>query len=228
MDRRNILLIDDEPEVLGALKRICRMLDHEILTATNGREALEIITNNELMLVVSDYHMPGMNGIELLKEARKVSPRTVRMLLTGDRDRSTTIEAVNTGEIYRFASKPWHNEELLAIINQCIEKYNLEEENIRLRKQVEEMIKAETVRQMTVTLSHEINNPLTALGGFIELLIEKDKAKEDMSDLGKTLEVMREAWTKIATIMRKMQDIKEVKTVEYTEGSLMIDAKESK
>ena len=131
-----ILLIDDEQGVISALKRSLIEEDLDIYEANSGAEALEILKNTNVKLVISDERMPGMVGNEFLAHVKNLYPETVRMMLTGHASIKAAMQAVNTGEIYRFFSKPWNDIELKLAIRSALEKFDLEEENRRLLKTV--------------------------------------------------------------------------------------------
>ena len=118
-----ILLVDDEPKVLAAIKRQLRK-EFRFETALSGEEALKIIDEKgPFAVVVSDYQMPGMNGIDFLCKVKTVDPDTVRMMLTGSADMSTAIQAVNEGSIFQFHPKPCPAETLGNAIKSGIDKY---------------------------------------------------------------------------------------------------------
>ena len=127
-----ILLVDDESNVLSALKRSLfdELLD--INTASSAEEALEIMEKVHYKVVVSDERMLGMQGSEFLAQVRANHPDTVRIMLTGHATLEAAMKAVNEGEIYRFFSKPWDDQNLKFAIRSAIEKYDLEAENRRL------------------------------------------------------------------------------------------------
>ncbi|MDH3748454.1 MAG: response regulator [Gammaproteobacteria bacterium] len=101
-----ILFVDDEPNVLQSIRRSLRK-QFDLDTAEGGEEALRMLkANGTYAVIVSDMRMPGMNGVELLSQARKDSPDTVRMMLTGNADQQTAVDAVNHGDIFRFLNKP--------------------------------------------------------------------------------------------------------------------------
>ena len=109
--KHRVLFVDDEERILTALKTIFRNKYH-VLTAANGMEALDFIKRFRIPVIVSDQRMPGMLGVELLRRAREVSPDSVRILLTGYSDLASIVGSINDGEVYRFISKPWDNQEL--------------------------------------------------------------------------------------------------------------------
>jgi len=119
-----ILLVDDDPLLLAGLKRQLRRHFH-IQTATGGQEALQLVEaqNDPLMVVVSDYRMPGMNGIDLLARIKALRPDTVRMMLTGSTDLRTAIQAVNEGHIFQFHLKPCPADALARAIEEGVVHY---------------------------------------------------------------------------------------------------------
>jgi eukaryotic-like serine/threonine-protein kinase len=118
--RTRVLFVDDEERILSALKTIFRSKYH-VLTAANGKEALDFIAKFKIPLIVSDQRMPGMQGVELLRRSRELSPDSVRILLTGYSDLASIVGSINEGEVYRFISKPWDNQELQQVIAEAVE-----------------------------------------------------------------------------------------------------------
>jgi serine/threonine-protein kinase len=114
-----VLFVDDEERILTALKTIFRSKYH-VLTAANGQEALDFIKRFKIPVIVSDQRMPGMLGVELLRRAREISADSVRILLTGYSDLASIVGSINDGEVYRFISKPWDNQELQAVIAEAV------------------------------------------------------------------------------------------------------------
>jgi serine/threonine protein kinase/response regulator RpfG family c-di-GMP phosphodiesterase len=117
--RARILFVDDEERILTALRSIFRH-DYRVFTATNGREAIDFVTKFRPHVVVSDQRMPEMTGVELLRQVKIASPQTVRMLLTGYSDLAAIVGSLNDGEVYRFISKPWDNEEIQKTIAEAV------------------------------------------------------------------------------------------------------------
>lgn len=127
-----ILLVDDEANVLSALTRALIDDPYEILTASGGLQALEVMEGKTIKAIISDERMVGLQGSELLAEVKRRSPNTVRILLTGHATLDAAVRAVNEGEIYRFFTKPWDDTQIRFALMSAIEKYNLEAENRRL------------------------------------------------------------------------------------------------
>lgn len=127
-----ILLVDDEALVLMALKRSLYEEDLEIVTAASGEKALLLMKEEPFKVVISDERMPGIQGSDFLSQIRDLYPSTIRMMLTGHATLEAAMRAVNDGEIYRFFSKPWNDQDLVFAIRSAIEKFDLEAENRRL------------------------------------------------------------------------------------------------
>jgi DNA-binding NtrC family response regulator len=136
MQRSKILIVDDEENILSALKRLFRNEDYEILTAQSGEEALSTLEQQPVDLIVSDLKMPNMNGIEFLAKAKEISPGPLRIMLTGHADLKSVIEAIDRGEVYRFLLKPWNNDELKMTIRQALDFYYVQKDNQALVKTV--------------------------------------------------------------------------------------------
>lgn len=110
-----VLFIDDEPRILRAMQRLTKQ-HCTTLVADSGLEALNILSMESVDVIVCDQRMPGMTGVEVLAEARRLSPRSVRILLTGYADLEDAIGALNEGHIYRYLNKPWTNEDLIETV----------------------------------------------------------------------------------------------------------------
>ncbi len=109
--KARVLFVDDEERILNALRTLFRSQYH-VFTAENGALALEFVKRFGIHVVVSDQRMPGMTGVELLRQVKDVSPNTVRMLLTGYSDLAAIVGSINEGEVFRFVKKPWDNAEM--------------------------------------------------------------------------------------------------------------------
>ncbi len=129
---RKILVVDDEQNVINALRRSLRREGYEVFTCTDASAALELLGTISVDLVISDHLMPNMTGLEFLKRVRTRFPDSMRLMLTGHADMQTAIEAINQGEIYRFLTKPWDDNELKITLHLAFEQLDLERENRRL------------------------------------------------------------------------------------------------
>jgi response regulator RpfG family c-di-GMP phosphodiesterase len=130
--RESVLFVDDERHILSSLKRLVKPLKLECHIAESGPEALEIMAEHNIDLIVSDMRMPEMDGATFLTEAKKIQPDTARILLTGYADIESTIKALNKGEISRYISKPWDDEEFLRTISESLKLKSLEREKEEL------------------------------------------------------------------------------------------------
>ncbi len=127
-----VLFVDDEPGILSSLRRLFRPHGYTILTAGGGAEGLAVLENEPVDLVISDMRMPEMDGARFLEQVRQRWPQVVRILLTGYADVSSTIAAINRGEIYRYIAKPWDDQEIVLTVREALERKRLEIENGRL------------------------------------------------------------------------------------------------
>ena len=131
-----VLIVDDEPRVLDALEAILAA-DFRVVRAGSGEAALEILKTEDVAVIVTDYRMPGMTGVELLRRSQEQAPEAVRIILTAYTDVDSLMEAINTGRIYHFVSKPWEPNDLVVIVRRAAERYALGRENARLRDELE-------------------------------------------------------------------------------------------
>ncbi|MCF6258388.1 MAG: response regulator [Gammaproteobacteria bacterium] len=114
----NILIVDDESRIIRTLGRLMRP-HYQTFLANSGEEALDILRNNRIHVIISDQRMPEMTGVELLSKVKQLSPNTTRVLLTGYSDLSAVVNSVNEGEIFRYITKPWNNDELFKTVKQA-------------------------------------------------------------------------------------------------------------
>jgi DNA-binding NtrC family response regulator len=117
--KARVLFVDDEPRVLTTMRVLFRA-HYQVFTAEGGAQALELLKTQPIDVIVSDQRMPGMTGIELLRAARELNPNAMRILLTGYSDLSAIIGSINEGEIFRFVSKPWANDELTTTVARAV------------------------------------------------------------------------------------------------------------
>ena len=115
-ERRTVVIAEDDLEVAQVLARIVRALGHATLVAHDGAEALELLRNNKVDLLLSDVDMPRMDGVTLLAHARAEQLAPVRILLTANARLDNAIRAINTGEVHRYILKPWRHDELVSTL----------------------------------------------------------------------------------------------------------------
>lgn len=136
---RVLLLVDDEENILRSLRRTFHRAGYKILIANSGEEGLKLLEKNEVGVIVSDQRMPGMTGSEFLRRAREKFPEAIRIMLSGYTELSSVTKAINQGSIYKFLTKPWEDELLLANIKDAFEHYELRRENARLARELSDI-----------------------------------------------------------------------------------------
>jgi len=123
---KTVLFVDDERFILNAIRRLYQKRgDLRCLFASSGPEGLEILKREEVCVVVSDYLMPAMHGIEFLDRVRSIQPDTTRIMMTSHNDFSIAVDAINKSEVHRFIKKPWDNKELTDIVDEAMLNYDL-------------------------------------------------------------------------------------------------------
>jgi two-component system probable response regulator PhcQ len=115
-----LLVVDDEPEILESLRRLLRSEHYKVLTTTSAIQALQMLEQQPVDILLSDIDMPGMNGLELVARVRKTRPEVIRMLLTGDASLGSALDAINRGEVHRYLTKPWNKTALRDTIQQAL------------------------------------------------------------------------------------------------------------
>ena len=150
-----LLAVDDEPNILAALRRLFRTTGWRILTAGHADEALELLATEPVNAVLSDMRMPGMDGVQLLERVAQGWPDAARLLLTGQADLRSTIDAINRGQLHRYITKPWNDDELVLTLRQVAERQQLEAEKHALER-----------------LTQQQNDELKALNASLEARVE--------------------------------------------------------
>ncbi|HEU0187883.1 MAG TPA: EAL domain-containing protein [Gallionellaceae bacterium] len=137
MTERTLLLVDDEEEITAALSRLLRGAGYTILRAHSGKEALSLLAQHPVGVIVSDQRMPEMTGVEFLSQVKEMYPKTMRMVLSGYADLNSVTDAINRGEVYRFLNKPWDNDVLCGAIQDAFRLYELRREEERLAVEIQ-------------------------------------------------------------------------------------------
>lgn len=163
-----LLLVDDEDNILKSLRRLLRNEPYEILTANDGEQALQLLSQQRIDLVISDARMPGMDGASLLAEVQQRWPECLRILLTGHAELSTTIKAINQGQIYRYISKPWDDDELRLIIRQALAFQHSERERERLEQLTREQ--NQHLQELNATLERRVRDRTAELQQTADML----------------------------------------------------------
>ena len=133
-----VAIIDDETEILNALVRLMRRQNWITLTCADPQRAREELAHHSIDIIISDYRMPGMDGVTLLNQLKHSHPDALRIILSGQADLDGVVKAVNDSEVYRFILKPWSDDDLLVTLQNALRYKEIMEENRRL---------AETVRR---------------------------------------------------------------------------------
>lgn len=128
-----ILLVDDEENVRNALKRVLKREGYEVYSVPGGIEALSQLRKISPDVIISDFLMPEMDGIEFLQKTRELQPEAVRIILTAHADLQMALQAINEAGIYRLLTKPWDAADLKIMLNQINEYILLLKENSRLK-----------------------------------------------------------------------------------------------
>ena len=191
MNRHKILYIDDDAENLRTFKRLFRK-EYEILLAESGEEGLRLLLEHApISIIITDQRMPEMTGIEFLDQSIRLSPDSIRMILTGFTDVQALIDAINTGRVYRYITKPWDEQELYVTLKRAIDSYELKMRNsqllndlqqkheeleqsyLQLQDAQEKLIQAEkmaSIGRLASRIAHELRNPIQGIKMGLELL----------------------------------------------------------
>lgn len=172
-----VLMVDDEPSVLSALRRVFRAQGIQTLQATSGAEGLVLLASNRVDLVVSDMRMPEMDGARFLERVKEHDRSIVRILLTGYADMSSTVAAINKGAIHRFIAKPWDDNELVLAVREALVRRGLEQKNAELTELTKRQ--NEQLREANQTLESRVEARTVELQQINGML---DAAYEDLNN----------------------------------------------
>jgi response regulator RpfG family c-di-GMP phosphodiesterase len=173
-----LLFVDDEPSILSSLRRLFRPQGYRILTAESGAQGLDIVDREHIDLIISDRRMPEMDGARFLEAVRQRRPAIVRILLTGYADITSTIAAINRGEIYRYVAKPWDDNDIVLIVAKALEHARLVGENARLLELTQRQ--NEELRELNAGLELRVaarTAELEQTNGFLNLANDQLKQK---------------------------------------------------
>jgi len=182
-----VLLVDDEENILKSLRRTLRRSEVEIVTATSGRDALYIMENTDVDLIISDMRMPEMSGAEFLAEAAKTYPNAIRILLTGYADLESTIAAVNEGKISRYLTKPWNDDEIRQVVEENLRSKLLEVRNQQLSRELLE--KNSELERLNASLEDKVAQRTAGLNQANQ---ELNQSYEHMVTLASSIAALRD------------------------------------
>ena len=163
-----ILYVDDDFTNLTVLQAACAD-EFDVVTSASGAEALEIMTEREIAVLLVDQRMPGMTGVELLETARQQHPHVLRILITAYSDLADAIAAINRGQVRSYVRKPWEPEQLKAVLRDALEVYDTRRKVRDLEQRLLETERVYSLGIIVASVAHELRNPLTALMANLDL-----------------------------------------------------------
>ncbi len=166
--RHRVLLVDDEESILRALRRLLRGQPYEVVTAGGAEEALRILEKEPAHLVMSDHRMPGTTGVEFLREVRRRWPDTIRIILSGYTEVKAIIDAINDGEVYKYLTKPWNEEEIKLHLVRALEQYELQAENERLTREI--VAQNDKLRELNALLDQRASDATHGFASYQNVL----------------------------------------------------------
>lgn len=221
-----ILCVDDESDNVDALERLFRK-KYRVIKATSGKEALQVLKTEKVSLIISDQRMPEMTGVDFLSETVKSHPEIVRILLTGFTDIESVIAAINSGQIYRYVTKPWDPRDLMTAVDRGIERFEMTEElrekNKALKDALTELKTLDAAKdQFMILINHELKTPLTTILSFLELL-EETKLDDEQS---KFVSRISQSAQRLKDIVMDVLEIVSAETGRTPLNEEMVDAKQ--
>ncbi len=136
MRDHSVLIVDDEINVLKAIERTLRKEPYTIYTADNSSKALELLKARDISLIISDYNMPEINGLEFLKQAKNLYPQALTIMLTGQAEVQIAVQAINDAGVYKFVLKPWDDADLKVTVRRALESIDLISERDQLLQKI--------------------------------------------------------------------------------------------
>ncbi|MBA4388683.1 MAG: hypothetical protein C0404_11930 [Verrucomicrobia bacterium] len=199
--KQTVLCVDDEASILEVLRKLLERENFKVLSATGGKDALRIMAEEAVDLVISDQRMPEMDGTTLLSHIRTKYPHVLRIMMSGYSDFDSLVAAVNEGEIFRFIAKPWQRENLIQVINAAL---NQREVISRIESVVRNVCSMMELAEKTSIETHPEFQALTVKIGEPEDAFPKEVIMNFLQLLMKSLGMKAEdAWTGTGTISKK-------------------------
>jgi signal transduction histidine kinase len=236
-----ILYVDDEESNLNIFKNTFRR-EYNVLTASSGKDGLELLQQSNVDLILTDQRMPDMDGVSFLKQTINQFPELNRILITGYTDFDALKTAINDAKIFQYIQKPWREEQLRNIIDKALEVYTLRQENETLNQQLvdknieleninKELLKIDKLKTDFLSIiSHEIRTPLNGIVGSVDLL-KQDIGEEGTSPLSSLIYILETSVYRLEKFLLSAERITQLKSQTYpltkeiiTPGDLIEDA----
>lgn len=181
-DGDRILIVEDDPEALSLLTEFVGSTGYRVEGATHPGEALRLLDEQSFSCIVTDHFMPGMDGLSFLREALRKQPLATRILITGAASLDIAIEAINSGVVFHFLTKPWAAGELTAVLRNAVSHYHLEAENERLQRQTLELnrLLESANRMLRQNFEHSLELCRNLMATFSPLLGKSTRSVEDI------------------------------------------------
>lgn len=158
----SVLFVDDEQNVLSSIKRMLFDEEYEQYFASSGEEALVQLKETPVSVIISDMRMPVMDGVTFLEKSREIVPDAIRIILSGQAELVSVMQAINRGGLWRFISKPWNDNDLKCTIRNALDLYSVQQERLRLLKELE------TKNRELQTLNYELERRVEQRTRLIE------------------------------------------------------------
>ncbi|WP_165230510.1 hybrid sensor histidine kinase/response regulator [Aquisphaera insulae] len=214
--RPKVLVVDDEADVLRSVHDLLRR-SYEVVTRQDGEQALEVLRREpDVAVVLSDQRMPGMSGVELLRQARSIRPESTRLLFTAFTDIRAVVDAINEGHVFRYVTKPWEPGDLEAALRQAVERHDLLVEKARLvadlKASNERLHEANRLKNAFLEVaSHELNTPVTVIMGLTNLWKMKMEGQASPTER-QWVDRIDAAAARLAKSVRRMLDLIETRS----------------
>lgn len=222
-----ILYVDDELHNLVTFKETFRK-EYEIFTALSGDEGLNILRKEkDIALIITDQRMPNMTGIQFLEKTIPEFPDTIRMILTGFTDIEALIDAINTGQVYRYITKPWDENELRITLKRALEAYELSQQNkkliedlIRINKELDQKVEERTRElkranerkdELLGMVAHDLRNSLTVIMNFADLLRKSLTGRANQREM-KYLQIIYDSCHQALELIKDLLDIQAIES----------------